>query len=84
MFDPAEWAKKTKVIGMKYAVIKTKHHERFNMFKSEYTDNNIMNTPYGKDIVAPSNNFIPGTPQMNIEEVYKTVKEYNHEISCKQ
>ena len=51
LFCPTEWAKKAKAAGMKYAVITTKHHEGFNMFKSEYTDYNIMNTPYGKDII---------------------------------
>jgi alpha-L-fucosidase len=51
LFDPVDWAKKAKAAGMKYAVITTKHHEGFNMFASEYTDYNIMNTPYGKDII---------------------------------
>jgi len=51
LFCPTEWAKKAKAAGMKYAVITTKHHEGFNMFKSEHTDYNIMNTPYGKDII---------------------------------
>jgi alpha-L-fucosidase len=51
LFDPVDWAKKAKAAGMKYAVITTKHHEGFNMFKSDYTDYNIMNTPYGKDII---------------------------------
>jgi len=51
LFDPTEWAKKAKAAGMKYAVITTKHHEGFNMFKSDYTDYNITNTPYGKDII---------------------------------
>jgi len=51
LFDPAEWAKKVKAAGMKYAVITTKHHEGFNMFASDYTDYNVMNTPYGKDII---------------------------------
>ena len=51
LFDPSEWAKKAKAAGMKYAVITTKHHEGFNMFKSDYTDYTIMNTPYGKDII---------------------------------
>ncbi|MDX2429349.1 MAG: alpha-L-fucosidase, partial [Bacteroides sp.] len=51
LFDPAEWAKKAKDAGMKYAVITSKHHEGFNMFESEFTDYNIMNTPYGKDII---------------------------------
>ncbi|WP_163326329.1 alpha-L-fucosidase [Draconibacterium mangrovi] len=51
LFDPSEWAKKAKAAGMKYAVITTKHHEGFNMFASDYTDYNVMNTPYGKDII---------------------------------
>jgi alpha-L-fucosidase len=51
LFDPVDWAKKAKAAGMKYAVITTKHHEGFNMFKSDFTDYNIMNTPYGKDII---------------------------------
>ena len=51
LFDPSDWAKKAKAAGMKYAVITTKHHEGFNMFASEYNDYNVMNTPYGKDII---------------------------------
>lgn len=51
LFNPTVWAKKAKAAGMKYAVITTKHHEGFNMFKSDYTDYNVMNTPYGKDIL---------------------------------
>ncbi|WP_339741180.1 alpha-L-fucosidase [uncultured Sunxiuqinia sp.] len=51
LFDPTEWAKKAKAAGMKYAVITTKHHEGFCMFESDFTDYNIMNTPYGKDII---------------------------------
>lgn len=51
LFDPAEWAKKAKAAGMKYAVITSKHHEGFNMFDSDYTDYKVTNTPYGKDII---------------------------------
>ena len=51
LFDPAEWAKKAKAAGMKYAVITTKHHEGFNMFDSDYTDYKVTNTPYEKDII---------------------------------
>jgi alpha-L-fucosidase len=51
LFDPTEWAKKAKAAGMKYAVITSKHHEGFCMFESDYTDYNIMNTPYEKDII---------------------------------
>ncbi len=51
LFDPADWAKKAKAAGMKYAVITSKHHEGFCMFDSKYTDYDVMNTPYGKDII---------------------------------
>jgi alpha-L-fucosidase len=51
LFNPAEWAKKARAAGMKYAVITTKHHEGFNMFNSRYTDYKVTNTPYGKDII---------------------------------
>ncbi len=51
LYNPTEWAKKAKAAGMKYAVITTKHHEGFCMFDSEYTDYDVMNTPYGKDII---------------------------------
>ncbi|MCG6190677.1 alpha-L-fucosidase [Maribellus maritimus] len=51
LFDPADWAKKAKAAGMKYAVITSKHHEGFNMFDSKYTDYKVTNTPYGKDII---------------------------------
>ncbi len=51
LFDPAEWAKKAKAAGMKYAVITSKHHDGFCMFESAYTDYNVMNTSYGEDII---------------------------------
>ena len=51
LFDPADWARKAKAAGMKYAVITTKHHDGFCMFASDYTDYDVMHTPYGKDII---------------------------------
>ncbi len=51
LFNPAEWAKKAKAAGMRYAVITSKHHEGFTMFDSEFTDYKVTNTPYGKDII---------------------------------
>lgn len=51
LFDPSEWAKKAKAAGMKYAVITSKHHDGFCMFESDYTNYNVMNTPYGEDII---------------------------------
>ncbi len=51
MYDPKDWARQAKQAGMKYAVLTTKHHEGFCLFDTKYTDYNVMNTPYGKDIV---------------------------------
>ena len=51
MLDAKQWAKAAKDAGMKYAVITTKHHDGFCLFDTKYTDYNVMNTPYGKDII---------------------------------
>lgn len=51
MFDPKEWARQAKAAGMKYAVLTAKHHEGFCLYDTKYTDYNVMNTPYGRDIL---------------------------------
>lgn len=51
MFCPREWAKQAKAAGMKYVVFTTKHHEGFCLWDTKYTDYNIMNTSYGKDLL---------------------------------
>jgi alpha-L-fucosidase len=51
-FDAVEIATLAKLAGMKYIVFTTKHHSGFCMWDTETTDFNIMNTPYGKDLVA--------------------------------
>ena len=51
MFQPRDWARKAKEAGMKYVVFTTKHHEGFCLWNTKYTDYNIMNTPYGKDLL---------------------------------
>ncbi len=50
-FDPDEWVALAKEAGMEYICITTKHHDGFCMFDTKYTDFNIMNTPYGRDIL---------------------------------
>ena len=49
-YDPADWARRAKAAGMKYAVFTAKHHEGFCMFDSQYTDYKCTNTPAGRDL----------------------------------
>ena len=51
LYNPSEWAKKSKEAGMKYAVITSKHHEGFCLFDSDYTDYKATNTPIGRDLL---------------------------------
>jgi alpha-L-fucosidase len=51
-FDAAEWVKLAKDAGMKYMVFTSKHHDGFCNWDTEYTDYNIMNSAYGKDIMV--------------------------------
>lgn len=48
-YDPEEWVKLAKSIGMTYITFTAKHHDGFCMFNTQHTDYNIMNTPYEKD-----------------------------------
>lgn len=51
-FDAEEWVKIWKNAGAKYFVFTAKHHYGFCMWDTKTTDFNIMNTPYGKDVMA--------------------------------
>ena len=51
-FDAREWARTAKAAGMKYMVLTSKHHDGFCLWDSEVTDYDIMNTPFGRDVVA--------------------------------
>lgn len=51
-YDPEEIATLAKLAGMKYIVFTTKHHSGFCMWDTQTTGFNIMNTPYGKDLLA--------------------------------
>ena len=51
LYDPEEWVLLAKKAGMKYICFTTKHHDGFCMWDTKYTDYNIMNTPYGKDVL---------------------------------
>ncbi len=50
-YDPEKWVLMAKSAGMKYICFTAKHHDGFCMWDTKYTDYNIMNTPYGKDVL---------------------------------
>lgn len=50
-YNPDEWMEIAKLAGVKYMVFTTKHHNGYCMWDTDTTDFNIMNSPYGKDIV---------------------------------
>lgn len=52
-YDPEAWAALAKRAGAKYVVLTSKHHEGFCLFDSRFTDYDVMNTPYGRDLLKP-------------------------------
>ncbi|WP_029902125.1 alpha-L-fucosidase [Prevotella sp. 10(H)] len=50
-FDAAEWVKIAKDAGMKYITFTSRHHDGFSNWDTKQSDWNIMNTPYGKDLL---------------------------------
>jgi alpha-L-fucosidase len=50
-YDPEKWVILAKQAGMKYICFTAKHHDGFCMWDTKQTDYNIMNTPYGKDVL---------------------------------
>jgi len=50
-YDPEKWVLLAKEAGMKYICFTTKHHDGFCMWDTKYSDYNVMNTPYGKDVL---------------------------------
>lgn len=50
-FNAKEWVALAKRSGMKYITLITRHHDGFSMWDTKYSDFNIMNSPYKKDIV---------------------------------
>jgi len=50
-FDARQWVGLAKEAGMKYIVLTAKHHDGFSLWDSEYTDYDIMSTPFKRDIV---------------------------------
>ncbi|MBQ7916711.1 MAG: alpha-L-fucosidase [Firmicutes bacterium] len=50
-FSADEWVRQAKEAGMSYICFTTKHHDGFCMWDTQYTDYNVMHTPFGRDVV---------------------------------
>jgi alpha-L-fucosidase len=50
-FNADEWVTAAKNAGMKYIVFTSKHHDGFCMWDTRYTTFNIMNSPFGRDVL---------------------------------
>lgn len=50
-FDAKEWVQIAKSAGMKYITFTSRHHDSFSNWNTKQSDWNIMNTPYGKDLI---------------------------------
>ena len=51
MFDAERILDLAESAGMEYVCLTTKHHDGFCLWNTRETDFNVMNSPYGKDIV---------------------------------
>jgi alpha-L-fucosidase len=52
LFNANAWVKAAKDAGMKYLVITAKHHDGFCLWPTSFSDYNIMNSPFKRDIVG--------------------------------
>jgi alpha-L-fucosidase len=51
-YNAEDWVLLAKAAGMKYMVFTSKHHDGFCNWDTKYTDYNIMNTPFKRDVMA--------------------------------
>ncbi len=51
LFNADDWIKVLKDAGMKYFVLTTRHHDGFSLWDTEYSEYNIMNTPFKRDVL---------------------------------
>lgn len=65
--------------GAQYLCFTTKHHDGFCMWDTKYTDYNIMNTPYGKDILKE---VADACQKHGLKlELYYSIPDWNHKNS---
>jgi alpha-L-fucosidase len=81
-FDPDKWIDMAQAAGMKYICFTVKHHDGFCMWDTKYTEYNIMNTPYRKDILKM---LSEACKRRNFGLcIYYSVPDWNHPNSINQ
>lgn len=75
-YNPIQWVRMAKKAGVKYMVLITKHHDGFSMFNTKYSEYNIMNAPYGKDIIK---GFVDACHKENMKiGLYYSTRDWYH------
>ncbi len=81
LFNPTEFnapamAKMAREMGARYALVTTKFHDGFCLWPSKYTDFDIENTPYQKDLLKE---FVDAYNKEGIDVVfYYSVLDWHH------
>ncbi len=52
LFNADDWVKTAKDAGMRYLTFTAKHHDGFCLWPTEFSEYNIMNSPFKRDIVG--------------------------------
>ncbi|TKJ37907.1 hypothetical protein CEE37_13160 [candidate division LCP-89 bacterium B3_LCP] len=76
-YKPDEWAELFKNSGAKYVVMTSKHHEGFSMYDTEFSNYNIMNSPYSKDVLGILNGEC--TKRGLKFGIYYSIMDWHHE-----
>ncbi len=75
-YDAKEWARMAKDMGVKYVTFTTKHHDGFCLWPSQYSEFDIENTPYKKDLLGE---FVKAYTKEGIDVIlYYSVLDWRH------
>jgi len=75
-FDPDQWLELAKKTGMEFVTFTSKHVDGFCMYDTKYSDFNVMNTPYGKDILKM---ITHAAERHDLKMgIYYSIPDYNH------